>query len=637
MDGRSVSTSGKLFPRHDSRSSDTKDPFHRKNSFPTAFDDASHNAELLLFDNHAYNRNRTLSLLASSEFPTLLRVHGSGTVQDPVVLEDDASPVTRFLDPVSTAAGGNYFTPMTAVTDVQVIEDDDELDQSQPPLLPTTEATQELATKDTQRDKLVGQMRNPPLTIHQTQCNRYIYNGLDLRIGKAVESKDGSFLRITAIIRNLLTGDIRLRGNSIQRTRDLNGMLERKINEVCLYYEIDLDDTRSPPEQSVLELPVEDVVRLRTLRCTNRHFPDCRATDPTLFHDKRDIEREGGLTLRWKYTCTYASATDRQLNCYKERTLEHITESECAIAFAISNAVSRYHWRGKTELGGSYNPSALSFQHSSICNSGNGGILISANEDNAILGTEKPQYLPATAMTDSKLDLSRKRRRSSSDGVNEMDNSVIPTSLRNPLPNSVSKCAIKIYSSELSSPPPTGTIQRPSLTPQTRNVIRSPGQTLTYGDGFCGAGGSTRGAAMAGLKIVWGFDQDEHACASWSANFPDASCYNMSSDAFVKFSDCDSVSMKVDIMHLSPPCQYFSPAHTVNGTNDERNVASLFAVGAIIEVGKPRVVTLEQTFGLRLPKFRQYFAALVHMFTSLNFSVRWAIVPLSQWVSTGFC
>ena len=63
------------------------------------------------------------------------------------------------------------------------------------------------------------------------------------------------------------------------------------------------------------------------------------------------------------------------------------------------------------------------------------------------------------------------------------------------------------------------------------------------------------------------------------------------------------------------------------------NVASLFGVQSVIEVARPRVVTLEQTYGIVGARFRVFFNALVQMFTVLGFSVRWAIVGLTQWVS----
>jgi DNA (cytosine-5)-methyltransferase 1 len=162
---------------------------------------------------------------------------------------------------------------------------------------------------------------------------------------------------------------------------------------------------------------------------------------------------------------------------------------------------------------------------------------------------------------------------------------------------------------------------------------------LTFGDAFCGAGGTTRGAVMAGLKLKWGFDFWDNACTTWKANFSEAACYCVSSDEFVGMAQNPRgdylEEIKVDILHLSPPCQYFSPAHTVNGIDDEMNIASLYAVLEVVKAVKPRVVTLEQTFGILGARCRWYFSSVIHMFALLRFSVRWAIVPLSTWVCIG--
>tara|TARA_R110002060_G_scaffold39792_1_gene50972 strand:+ start:249 stop:710 length:462 start_codon:yes stop_codon:yes gene_type:complete len=142
---------------------------------------------------------------------------------------------------------------------------------------------------------------------------------------------------------------------------------------------------------------------------------------------------------------------------------------------------------------------------------------------------------------------------------------------------------------------------------------------------------------MAGLHLKWGFDFNKHACLSWRANFLSSQCHQMAAHEFVDQAqraadEGNPDLMKVDILHLSPPCQFFSPAHTIDGPDDEMNVASLFAVQRVIDVSKPRIATLEQTFGIACPRFRFYFNALIQMFTTHDFSVRWAIVPLAQWV-----
>lgn len=142
---------------------------------------------------------------------------------------------------------------------------------------------------------------------------------------------------------------------------------------------------------------------------------------------------------------------------------------------------------------------------------------------------------------------------------------------------------------------------------------------------------------MAGLKVLWGFDEWDKACDNWRKNFTNSRCYQLQAHEFVQVAQHADAKgypdlMKVDILHLSPPCQYFSGAHTVNGPNDMKNIASLYAVKEVIKVAKPRVVTLEQTSGLTMPRFKWFLNSLLQMFTSIGFSVRWTKVRFAQWV-----
>ena len=143
----------------------------------------------------------------------------------------------------------------------------------------------------------------------------------------------------------------------------------------------------------------------------------------------------------------------------------------------------------------------------------------------------------------------------------------------------------------------------------------------TFGDCFCGAGGMSRGAINAGLRIKWGFDFNLSACQTYALNFIGTSIYNVWANDFSEAKG----DHRVDICHLSPPCQYFSDAHTWEGKDDEMNTASLFAIFNLLEKAKPRVVTLEQTSGL-IRRHPIFFNAVINMFTSRGFSVRWRVL-----------
>ena len=157
-------------------------------------------------------------------------------------------------------------------------------------------------------------------------------------------------------------------------------------------------------------------------------------------------------------------------------------------------------------------------------------------------------------------------------------------------------------------------------------IIKQPtpkanGQRYTFGDCFSGVGGMSRGAVSAGLRVKWAFDFNVPACQAYSLNFFGTLVYNVWADQFSK----SKGDRKCDICHLSPPCQFFSDAHTIQGKDDEMNTASLFAIFDLLEKAKPRIVTLEQTSGL-IRRHPLFFNAVINMFTSRGFSVRWKVM-----------
>lgn len=105
--------------------------------------------------------------------------------------------------------------------------------------------------------------RNQPLGFPWVKVDTFKWSDTLLRVGKTVELVNGSFLQITSVFRNSEIGSIRLRGLQLGRSRTVEGMLPKKLNELCYIYEVDLDDPRSAEEQSTLEYELDDVLKIR--------------------------------------------------------------------------------------------------------------------------------------------------------------------------------------------------------------------------------------------------------------------------------------------------------------------------------------------------------------------------------------
>jgi DNA (cytosine-5)-methyltransferase 1 len=170
----------------------------------------------------------------------------------------------------------------------------------------------------------------------------------------------------------------------------------------------------------------------------------------------------------------------------------------------------------------------------------------------------------------------------------------------------------------------SGSNARARMSPASKN-------DYSAGDAFCGAGGASRGIQQAGAKLIFAIDHWNKCAKTYRENFPKAQMHE--SDIFDFYTDAGN-AYRVDFLHLSPPCQVYSPAHTRPGKNDEINEAALFACGHVVHKVRPRVFTIEQTFGILQDRFRPQFDTLIGAFTTYGYSVRWKIVQFRNW---GLC
>jgi DNA (cytosine-5)-methyltransferase 1 len=146
----------------------------------------------------------------------------------------------------------------------------------------------------------------------------------------------------------------------------------------------------------------------------------------------------------------------------------------------------------------------------------------------------------------------------------------------------------------------------------------------TFGDAYCGAGGTSCGAKQAGLEIKWACDMDRFAVETYGLNFPSAWI------EFCSFSDLlthPKGNLQVDIAHCSPPCQTFSPAHTINCDRDDSNSACIFSAGNLVEHATPRILTMEETSGLK-ERYKEFLYRVIMDLIEAGYSVRWTVIDV---------
>ena len=116
-------------------------------------------------------------------------------------------------------------------------------------------------------------------------------------------------------------------------------------------------------------------------------------------------------------------------------------------------------------------------------------------------------------------------------------------------------------------------------------------KNFTFVDLFSGAGGFSLGLKMSGLKHIYGVDSWVMASKTYSKNIGFNICKDLQVLKPVK------LSIKVDILVGSPPCQSFSLANRRN-SNTSEGVSLYLSFLDYLKFYKPKVFVLENVFGL---------------------------------------
>ncbi|KAL8655537.1 MAG: hypothetical protein Q9226_003014 [Calogaya cf. arnoldii] len=498
--------------------------------------------------------------------------------------------------------------------------------------------------------------RNLPIIHPFRALASYRQNGILLRPGVCAELQDKrlvmedraaedevepyySFIKIVDIIQDTRSQVVTLRGWVFQRAGCLNGVLVKHRNEVCWIMHVDEDDTRDIKIQAMETVPVEDVIRRRRLILTNQPFPalSFRQDGFSLVESEETIRNERVLVCRFKYINFYVSPDRR--GTWSERVLQRLRADDCDKSSATNDTELREIWRGETVPGGAHLRSQLTtFMNAIDLTDGAAGPAPEATMSSTCRRAQSQEREAQVTEIAMRVDWTTNDglRGYTINGFRPAKRSYGTNDILPPQPKRQQISRSRVGHEQ---PPPTVSLlyemrrkcsvheAKPATKKQALTPKPSTNQ-YTFNDYFCGAGGMSRAAYENKLHIQDAFDFDKNACYSYQMNFPHSRIQCLWAHEFVNL----TIDHKVDIAHLSPPCQFFSDAHTHVGKDDEMNTASWTALGELLTKSKPRVVTLEQTFGIVLRARHQgYLNALIQVFTSHGFSIRWRLLHCADY------
>ncbi len=128
-------------------------------------------------------------------------------------------------------------------------------------------------------------------------------------------------------------------------------------------------------------------------------------------------------------------------------------------------------------------------------------------------------------------------------------------------------------------------------------------------DLFCGAGGSSWGAKLAGANIVAGFDASETAGDTYTRNFPDAWFY----EGYLEECKPKQISKdlgRIDLLLASPECTNHSVAKG-KGPRCEKSKDTAFQVIRFAKAFHPRWIVIENVVNMKnWTRYGEFVAAI---------------------------
>lgn len=155
-----------------------------------------------------------------------------------------------------------------------------------------------------------------------------------------------------------------------------------------------------------------------------------------------------------------------------------------------------------------------------------------------------------------------------------------------------------------------------------------PEKEIRAFDMFCGAGGSSRGATMAGVDIAGGLDMWDMAIEAHRENFPGSCDYRMKAGSLSPHRVLEEVG-DIDLLMASPECTSHSVAKG-NRPGCEQSRATAFQVVRFAKVLEPRWIVVENVLQMRRwNRFEEW----VRKLSALGYHIHHGVLDASHYAT----
>ncbi|KAF2160114.1 hypothetical protein M409DRAFT_70648 [Zasmidium cellare ATCC 36951] len=471
------------------------------------------------------------------------------------------------------------------------------------------------------RDKTAGSVLPGFRLISNVTTSHGLHISTSLEEPTEVELPDGDFLRVLYIYQHLFTREVILKGILLRRVRRVHRYYKKNRNELCAILQQNRDMEDLTLDSSLVTRSLGEVVQIRNIVFTNADFPSFSfRSDPQLFGphataNNKNIEDTAVLVCRFKYIECCNAANGKVMM----EVLLDLREHEADKGKGVSDLAKKQRW-----LSGGEKQEVVVLDDDSPKSEP----MDSIKKEKRTSLSDVPAHQPFDKKRKIVVDLT------SDDESEEVTEQTRKTFITDTFKRSKLGGGLVQRRERTSVTSFTKiTKSRSSSVSSIRTFGRGtavPVKPYTYGDICAGAGGMARGAADHGFVVNFLLDHWSTACDTLRRNWPRAKVLEASI-----FDFCTKLTfqgyMRVDILHISFPCQTHSLAHTRPGKDDDANEAAALSVGDLLRKCRPRVVTFEQTWSILIDRRRPHFQALVHQLTSMGYNVRWKVLICSEY------
>lgn len=156
-----------------------------------------------------------------------------------------------------------------------------------------------------------------------------------------------------------------------------------------------------------------------------------------------------------------------------------------------------------------------------------------------------------------------------------------------------------------------------SINDETQDSSFMKSQKYAFAEVSAGAGGASRGAEMAGFKVVLATESCPHACKSYRANFPNTKLCEVKPTEFA----AESIQRDIDVLHIS--------SSALNEAGNDPEAAKKICTDLL--KFHPRLTIMDQPVVILSERRAPVLNAIIRSFTDAGYSVQGKIVHMVEY------